>query len=403
MVVIRKASSDGAIIPDPRSYDTLLSGGDLRFASARGINPEEIIIDGDGFVTPTTSKGPEELVPGQILDAVDIRVFHRTEKGGSLLSTNTYDGDGTRTRFGFGIQPQSESGLFVSVDKVLFSKDSYTVDYKAKEIIFNSAPSANSRVNVVSISGNGENILEQSVLTGDGCTTNFETKARYTTNLDYIATVNGELLDSVLVSSTDGSTDDSDAKAVISFGSPPPDNSVINYVVYSKINSFSKIELQEFTGDGSTADFTLVKTPYSAKPNSHNVIVKVNDKILNPGYNEQFDITANQREYRLEIWQTPIGSFEEKDILVLINGVEKVIAVDYNIKPANSSIELNPGIGTDGDKLEVYLRTDGEYAFGSVVTEGGNETWQDSGAVLKVNCVPALDVKITVFTFNKHD
>ena len=68
----------------------------------------------------------------------------------------------------------------------------------------------------------------------------------------------------VLVSSTDGSTDDSDAKAVISFGSPPPDNSVINYVVYSKINSFSKIELQEFTGDGSTADFTLVKTSYSA-------------------------------------------------------------------------------------------------------------------------------------------
>ena len=127
--------------------------------------------------------------------------------------------------------------------------------------------------------------------------------------------MNGKLLDSVLVSSTDGSTDDTDAKAVISFGSPPPDQSVINYVVYSKINSFSKIELQEFTGDGSTADFTLTKTPYSAKPNSHNVIVKVNDKILNPGYNEQFDITAKQREYRLEIWQTPIGSFEEKDIL----------------------------------------------------------------------------------------
>ena len=61
-----------------------------------------------------------------------------------------------------------------------------------------------------------------------------------------------------------------------------------------------------------------------------------------------------------------------------------MIAVDYNIN-ANSSIELNPGIGTDGDKLEVYLRTDGEYAFGSVVTEGGNETWQDSGAVLKFN------------------
>ena len=57
-----------------------------------------------------------------------------------------------------------------------------------------------------------------------------------------------------------------DAKAVISFGSPPPIIVSINYVVYSKINSFSKIELQEFTGDGSTADFTLVKTPIVLSP-----------------------------------------------------------------------------------------------------------------------------------------
>ena len=40
------------------------------------VNPEEIIIDGDGFVTPTTSKGPEEQVPGQVLDSVDIKVYH---------------------------------------------------------------------------------------------------------------------------------------------------------------------------------------------------------------------------------------------------------------------------------------------------------------------------------------
>ena len=54
------------------------------------------------------------------------------------------------------------------------------------------------------------------------------------------------------------------------------------------------------------------------------------------------------------------------------------------LSPANSSIELNPGIGTDGDKLEVYPRTDGEYAFGSVVTEGGNETWQDLAQYLNL-------------------
>ena len=90
-MVFRKTTSDGAFLPDPRSYDTILSGGDLQFFTAKGINPEEIIVDGDGFVTPTTSKGPEEQVPGQILDTVDIRVFHRQSKGGSLLSSNSYN------------------------------------------------------------------------------------------------------------------------------------------------------------------------------------------------------------------------------------------------------------------------------------------------------------------------
>ena len=62
VIVIRKATSDGSFIPDPDGYDTLVQGGDMAYATAKGINAEEIVIDGDGFVTPTTSKGPEEIV-----------------------------------------------------------------------------------------------------------------------------------------------------------------------------------------------------------------------------------------------------------------------------------------------------------------------------------------------------
>ena len=68
--LFRKTTSDGSFLPDPRSYDTVLQGGDFAFTTARGINPEEIIVDGDDFVSPTTSKGPEEQVPGQVLDTV---------------------------------------------------------------------------------------------------------------------------------------------------------------------------------------------------------------------------------------------------------------------------------------------------------------------------------------------
>ena len=401
ILVFRKTTSDGAFLPDPRSYDTILSGGDMQFSTARGFNPEEIIIDGDDFITPTTSKGPEEQVPGQVLDTVNIKVFHRPKDGGSVLSSNSYRTDGTENVFAFGIIPQHKDGLFVRIGDAIQAQSSYTVSYKNKTISFNSVVSANQDVNIMSISGNGKNVLDQGEFTGDGCTLAYVTKVHYTKTLDYYVTVDGETVETIMTSS--GDSTEKDPKAMFIFGKAPADNSVINFAVYSSVDSFSKIETTEFTGDGSTAAFTLAKIPYSAKPNSHNVIVKQGNKILNPGYNQQFDVTTSAREYFLEIWQMPIGSFDNSDILALLNGKELAIAVQYNLRPANSSIILEPGIGKDGDILEVYVRTDGEYAFGSIQVIDNQNTWVDSGAQLQLTTAPAIGEKLTVYTFNKHD
>ncbi len=40
-----------------------------------GLRPEDIIIDGDGFVTPYTSHSPEELVPGRVYDTLELAVM----------------------------------------------------------------------------------------------------------------------------------------------------------------------------------------------------------------------------------------------------------------------------------------------------------------------------------------
>ena len=401
ILVFRKTTSDGSFLPDPRSYDTVLTGGDFAFSTARGINPEEIIVDGDDFISPTTSKGPEEQVPGQVLDTVDIKVFHRPKDGGSILSSNSYRTNGIDGTFEFGIHPQNKEGLIVKLNDTILAQSLYTVDYRLKTVTLNTTPTANQDVNIVCISGNGKNAIEQSEFRGDGSTTAYVTKIHYTKDLDYYATVNGEAVESVITST--GDSTDEDPKAMIVFGVAPPDNSVINFAIYTSVDSFSKIETSEFTGDGSTKVFTLNKTPYSAKPNSHNVIVKQGNKILNPGYNQSFNCTPAQREYFLEIWQTPIGSFDNSDLLVLLNGVELTIAVEYNIRPANSSVILEPGTGVAGDVLEVYLKTDGEYAFGNIQIINNQDTWVDSGANLQLNTAPADGEKLTVYTFNKHD
>jgi hypothetical protein len=73
-IVIRKTTSDGSIQTDARTYDLDLDGGSLNYTNAKGITAEEIVVDGDSFVTPETSKSVEELVPGQVQDTLDIQV-----------------------------------------------------------------------------------------------------------------------------------------------------------------------------------------------------------------------------------------------------------------------------------------------------------------------------------------
>jgi hypothetical protein len=72
---IRKETSDGSSVND---YDTILSGGEFTLGSAAGLAPEEINIDGDEFYSTVNGYGPEEVVPGQVVDTLAIKVFTKS-------------------------------------------------------------------------------------------------------------------------------------------------------------------------------------------------------------------------------------------------------------------------------------------------------------------------------------
>ena len=143
VIVVRKSTSDGSFLPDPETYDTLLAGGDLAYSSATGLKAEDIIVEGDDFVSPTTSKGPEEFVPGQVLDTLDIQVFDKGGESGSRISSYNHIGDGVTTNYPFSEYPQSSDAVFVSVGNVLQESNTYVVDYPNKLLKFNSAPILN--------------------------------------------------------------------------------------------------------------------------------------------------------------------------------------------------------------------------------------------------------------------
>jgi len=191
VIIIRKSTSDGSFTPDPSSYDTLLSGGDLAYTTAKGIAAEQIIVDGDGFVTPTTSGGPEELVPGQILDTLDIQVYDKTGDGGSNIYTANFTSDGTTVVYELGIRPNARDAVFIRFNNTIQDSSSYSINWGNNTVELDTAPSAGTQINIVVLGEAGAKVLDLRTFVGDGSTTQFSTSARFSNDLTYNVLVDG--------------------------------------------------------------------------------------------------------------------------------------------------------------------------------------------------------------------
>lgn len=79
-IIIRKETSDGSISA-ATDYDSYVSGGNFLYGSAAGVLAEDIIVDGDNFNSNVAGIGPEEVVPGQVVDTLAIKVFNNVSEG----------------------------------------------------------------------------------------------------------------------------------------------------------------------------------------------------------------------------------------------------------------------------------------------------------------------------------
>jgi len=231
----------------------------------------------------------------------------------------------------------------------------------------------------VSVAQGAQNILDFGQLIGDGSTTAFETTVDWIMGASVYASING------VQQTVSAFASDTTAKTVIRFDQVVATNAVINYTVFAadtEVN-YSQITKDTFTGNGTDTVFTLAAAPLYAIPSEHNVIVKVDNAILNAGYNIQYTIPAsNQREYALEIFQMPQGSLDVADVKVFVNSVEISTPTQWRFEIANSSITLADEIGVPGDLVEMYVITDGDYRInGTTVTL---DTAPTNGAVVEV-------------------
>ena len=387
-IVLRKATYDGSELPDESSFDTILTGGDLAYSTATGVASEDIVIDGDGFVTINTSAGPEEVIPGHIADTLDIKVYNRPDDGGNVIATRTYVYDGENT-FDIGFNPSTVDGLIVKINKIIIDKSNYNIDFTQRQVTITSPLTINDEVTIYSISGGASNILDVDNFIADGSTSEYITNVIWTDDANALVTVNGTEVIFELFR-TDSSYGSESNLIGIRFGEAPVANDYIYFAIVKGTEiPQSQIKIQNFIGDGTSAQFDLEPLPYTfTNPVYTNTLVIKSNVFLNQGYNKKFIVNNQKNQYQIDTWQIPTGSFNIQDARVFVNNQLIGYESEFLWDETTNLFTLIPGTANDGDVLKIFIL--GEEEFSIDATDVSN--------TLILGTVPADGEKIEVFS-----
>ena len=339
----RKSTSDGSIKPLDTDYDTSVTGGDLAYTTAQGIAADDIIMDGDGFVTPTTSPATEEVVPGQITDAVAIKVFYRPTTGSAQIKVDNYIANGFRDEFPITQFPNSKQAVVVKVNNTILESSEYEIDYLGKKVILNEIKPAETFVSIFSFGFNGENVLDIDYFVGDGTTTEFITKAPYLSIYSSLVYINGEPV-TYETFQTDASYESTD-KIGIRFIDTPAAGDVINYViVQSTQQTFATFKSESLSPNGTNRIFSLQNKIGTTQPLANNIFVRVNQQILKPAPAIYFKINRNKLNYVIDKTHMLPYEPDTTDFIVYADTIPLVLGRDFSIDISGITVTINKGI-----------------------------------------------------------
>ena len=85
---------------------------------------------------------------------------------------------------------------------------------------------------------------------------------------------------------------------------------------------------------------------------------------------------------------------------MFLNGEEITITQSWSWNTFNATVNLFSDVGVAGDILNVYIRNDGDYAFGYFDNNG---LWVATPNQIHFDTAPANSSQVTVYQFSKHD
>ena len=394
IIIFRKNTSDGSIKPNSEDYDTQLEGGNLSYTTALGISPEDVVVDGDGLITPNTSYAPEEVVPGQVVDAVAIKVFQSSVSSSANIFQKTFISDGTRLDFQLDQLPQNTSAVFVKVGNLMKRLNvDYSFNWQTRSVHFYIAPANNQIVTIIGMGYTAAKILDLNYFVSDGSTLEFVTNAPFNNEtLGHIVLVDGVSVNYEIFETDSSYTDI--YKVGIRFGVAQPIDSVITYLITTDENySASIVRSDQLAIDGSTVQYPLISPVGIKDPLANNILVIKNGEILNPGISECFVLSDNDLTYTMTKYKQAPGTVNATLIKVYLDGEELNLGLDYTINLAGFSITLNSLKYVEGSILTVMNTQTSQYTI---------ESSGSSNSIIFASA-PALGSVVDIVSFYNHD
>ena len=391
--IFRKSTSDGSVTPQNVDYDTAITGGDLAYSTATGFAADDIIMDGDGLVTPTSSPAPEEVVPGQVVDTLAIKVYDQNSSGSANFKVDRYFSDGITSSYAISQQPNSSQAVIVKLGNVIETQiDNYTIDYRNKLVIFNTVPAAGQEIGIFSIGFNGSNILDIDYFVGDGITQEFITRATWLDSITTLVYVDGVVTNADLFK-TDSSYSLVDAVG-IRFVKPPVTGALINFVIVSgNQQTFAITKTERITPNGSLTSFVLANPIGTSIPTESNIIVRVGSNILRAPTNSYFTIGNNRLNYTIDPTKFRPYVLAITNIQVIANGVELILGKDYIVDISGITIKLSkPAYKTyTGTQLVVSVNAGADYSY------------TPSNNTITFNTAPAINSVVEIISSYQHN
>lgn len=339
-------------------YDTNIIGGTF-VENEFGVDPSDIIVDGDAFISEKVSSGPEELVPGRVIDSFGINVYTKYYEGSPTVVSGSFDVVlNTANRISMPVMPPSYASIFVTYNNRIYSYspnvpvnlDSpvFTIDWATQELVIG-PQSVGGRIGytIIGVGGgvpSGEiGLIDVKTLTVPSNSTDIlvESDAAYTDVKTAYVTVNGigaivynDLYNDpdIVVEGVSLIKSDTSDRAVVKVNGVPYNSSALVQVWFfgTRIKHFNElIQQQVLIGNVSTSSIALSAPPLNIGPEAANTIVELDtgngyERAVPPFISYYGQITTNT----FAIVNGYAGTTPEY-VRVFLNGVELTDNVDF--------------------------------------------------------------------------